>query len=141
MILTAKFWVSLLFKVLNFVRTCKFRHSTYLDESDFQEVRKEVSKLTANWQALGSALGLSRSATREIDLANRGDPSRCLDGVIEKWLNQDYNYEKFGLPTWKKLVAAVESNSGGKDPALAKKIGLARFTGKPLISLACIHRD
>ena len=88
--------------------------------------------LTAYWQAFGLTLGISGSAINEIDLANRGDPSRCLDGVIEKWLNQDYNYEKFGLPTWKKLVAAVQSNSGGKDPALAKKIGLAAHVNSKL---------
>ena len=104
----------------------------YSDENDFQEVRNEVSKLSAHWQAFGSALGLSRSTIREIDLANRGDPSRCLDGVLEKWLNQDYNWEKFGLPTWKALVAAVESRSGGRDAALGKKIGLAKVASMPL---------
>ena len=90
---------------------------------DFQEVRRNVADLTGDWQAFGSALGLSNTAIREIDLANRGDPSRCLDGVLEKWLNQDYNWEKFGLPTWKALVAAVESRSGRRDTALGKKAG------------------
>ena len=63
-------------------------------------------------------------------MACRGNPSRCLDGVIERWLNQDYNWEKFGVPSWSKLVDAVESRSGGKDPALAKKIRLARVSSK-----------
>eukprot|EP00731_Ephydatia_muelleri_P008647 Em0004g985a len=99
-----------------------------LNESDFQDVRTEVSKLAADWQGLGSALGLSRAAISEIKMACRGNPSRCLDGVIERWLNQDYNWEKFGVPSWSKLADAVESRSGGKDPALAKKIRLARVS-------------
>lgn len=33
-----------------------------------------------------------------------------------------YNYEKFGKPTWKKIVEAVRAQYGGKNPALADKI-------------------
>ena len=86
-------------------------------------MRREVPELAGVWQGLATGLGLSPAHVREIDLANRGDPSRCLDGVIEKWLNQDYNYNKFGEPSWKKLVAAVADSSGGKNTALARKIG------------------
>ena len=105
-------------------------HISRSDESDFQDVKAEVSKLAANWKGFGPALGLSRAAIKEIDMACRGHPARCLDSVIEKWLNQDYNWEKFGLPSWKKLAEAVESRSGGKDPALAKKIRLERVRSK-----------
>ena len=97
-------------------------HALYVDENDFQDVRKETAELAGLWQGLATSLGLSPADVREIDLANRGDPSRCLDGVIEKWLAQNYEWQKFGLPTWRKLVSAVADKSGGKNTALAKRI-------------------
>ena len=85
-------------------------------------MRKEVATLTGLWDGMALCLGLTKDHVREIDLAYRGDPSRCLDDVIERWLNQNYNWEKFGVPSWRGLVTAVADGSGGKNPALAKKI-------------------
>lgn len=89
---------------------------------DFQDVRKEVGTLTGLWDGVAVCLGLTRDSVREIELKYRGDPLRCLDEVIEGWLNQNYNYGKFGLPSWRGLVSAVADGSGGKNSALAKKI-------------------
>lgn len=50
------------------------------------------------------------------------DPVRCLDEVLERWLKQNYNTKRFGSPSWRQLVKAVENNNGGEDPELAKKI-------------------
>ena len=38
------------------------------------------------------------------------------------WLRQSYNIEKYGPPTWRKLVEAVGSPTGGNNRALAKGI-------------------
>eukprot|EP00731_Ephydatia_muelleri_P008622 Em0004g960a len=105
-----------------------------LGADDFQDVRKEVATLTGLWDGMALCLGLTKDHVREIDLAYRGDPSRCLDDVIERWLNQNYNWEKFGVPSWRGLVTAVADGSGGKNPALAKKI--AEKHKKPMSSPA-----
>ena len=38
------------------------------------------------------------------------------------WLQGSYNVQKFGPPTWRMLVKAVDSPAGGNDHNLAKKI-------------------
>lgn len=90
-------------------------------EDDFQDVKDAVSQLTGMWQGFGSVLGLSPAAIREIH-ATHPDPARCLDEVLERWLREDYNRNKFPPPSWRQLVCAVQNTNGGKNPALAKRI-------------------
>lgn len=87
--------------------------------NDFQEIRREVQPVAGVWQAFAQEIGLMPSDVRELDLAHRGDPSRCLDNAIEKWLNQNYNTERFGLPSWKSIVVGIKQSG---NPALAKRI-------------------
>ena len=51
-----------------------------------------------------------------------GRPDRCLSDVIENWLKRNYNTERFGPPTWRKLVEIVADPAAGNDRALAGKI-------------------
>lgn len=103
------------------------------DEGDFQQVRREFSRHTSHWQELGLALGLSDAAIREIDLARRGDPSRSLDDVIERWLKQNYDCSQLGFPSWKKVAEAMESIRGESDPTtVVKKLGHAHKNGKSM---------
>ncbi|KAL5509277.1 hypothetical protein EMCRGX_G004616 [Ephydatia muelleri] len=94
---------------------------TILGEDDFHDVKDAVSSLTGMWQEFGSGLGLGPAAIKEIK-ATHSDPVSCLDDVLERWLKEDYNRNKFPSPSWRQLVCAVQSKSGGKNPALAKKI-------------------
>ena len=98
-------------------------------EDDFQSVHDAVGTLAGVWWPFGAALGLSPSSLREIDQADRGIPAQCLFNAIDKWLRQDYN-EKHGLPSWRRLVIAVESNTGGQNAALAKKIAQSHRIGE-----------
>ena len=59
---------------------------------------------------MGLALGLSPSTL---------DKHTSLTDVIVEWLKTNYNVEKFGLPTWKRIVKAVGEMSGGGNLALA----------------------
>ena len=89
---------------------------------DFQAVMRDVQEMAGVWPAFAHGLGLMPSDVREIEAAQRNDPSRCLHSVVEKWLNQGYNTDKFGLPSWKGVVASVKQSG---NPALAKKIAAA----------------
>lgn len=100
--------------------TCKLVPTAGSD--DFSDVRQDLSPLADLWRSLATALGLPTSSVSEVELECRGVPARCLDLVIEKWLNQDYPYSKFGLPSWRRLVLAVDSRAGGKYPKLARDI-------------------
>ena len=60
---------------------------------------------------LGIALGLSP-----------GSFAPNLEDVIKVWLEQNYNTQRHGLPSYQRLVEAVASNVGPGNPALAKII-------------------
>ena len=94
-------------------------------------MRRELASYTSHWQSLALALGVSDAAISEIDMAYRGDPSRCLDGLIERWLKQNYDYSQFGLPSWNKVRVAVKSLGSERDPiaAVVKKPGPAHNNG------------
>ena len=89
-----------------------------------------VGTLAGVWRQFGAALGLAPSALREIDEANRGMPAQCLFSTIDRWLRQDYNYERYGPSSWRRLVMAVECDTGGQNAALAKTIAKKHFIGK-----------
>lgn len=96
--------------------------NTELGEDDFQDVLSAVGELAGTWRPFAAVLGLSPAALKEIDEACRGIPAQCLSTAIDRWLRQEYNYERHGPPSWSKLVMAVVSNVGGQNAALAKKI-------------------
>ena len=47
---------------------------------------------------------------------------QALKDVLLLWLNQKYRVEKFGPPTWRMLVEAVDKKTGGNSHELAKEI-------------------
>ena len=94
-----------------------------LVEDDFQDVRDAVGRdLDGVWRDFGSALGISPSAIKGVAVAHPGDPGQCLFDILHKWVQKDYNYQKFGPPSWRTLVKAVGSSVGGQNPAQAEKI-------------------
>ena len=48
-----------------------------------------------------------------------------MDKVISEWLKLNYDYKKYGLPSYKALVDAVENPFGGNNTALAEEIAKA----------------
>ena len=90
-------------------------------EDDFHYVKDAVSSLTAMWREFGSVLGLGLATIKDIK-AMHPDPVSCLNEVLKRWLKEDYNRYRFPPPSWRQLVCAVQSKSGGMNPALARKI-------------------
>ena len=80
------------------------------------------------WRGLGKALGLRLPVLDKIE-ADRQDSESRLEQVLSQWLQQAYNIERFGPPSWKLLVSAVAHPIGGNSPALAQQIA-HRHNGK-----------
>ena len=79
--------------------------------------------MAARWSDISFALYLPISQEEAIRKESRGDDSaHCLRMVLSKWLRKSYNYDKYGLPTWRMLVKAVGDSFGGNDCALAETI-------------------
>ena len=76
------------------------------------------------YYSLGRSLGLKVSDLKSIcdKYPSPSDSEQALEDVLLLWLDQKYNVEKFGPPTWRMLVRAVDMESGGNDHELAKQI-------------------
>ena len=98
---------------------------TCVGEENATDVKEETMSLAAKFRSMGEVLGLQAS---ELDKISKNCPNDCEDAfsrVIDTWLKQLYDTSRHGHPSWKKLVEAVTSRTGGKNPALAQKIAAA----------------
>ncbi|CAI8046500.1 hypothetical protein GBAR_LOCUS25733, partial [Geodia barretti] len=90
-----------------------------LDTDDLFEVVCELDDVAHMWRPLGTALRLRPSTLARIKADHQQDSRSCLSEMVTEWLNQSYNTERFGLPSWKMLVEAVAHRNGGNNNALA----------------------
>ena len=92
------------------------------DEDNLFEVMNEISSLEARYYNIGMGLRLSMNDLDSIEESFHQNLSKALRKVVAAWLKKKYNTQKFGPPTWRMLVIAVDSPAGGNDHNLAKKI-------------------
>lgn len=94
----------------------------FTEEDDFYEVRKKLTPVTDKWKSVGAGLRIKPSKLKEIGAAHPGDPAECLSDVVTVWLNKDYNWQKFGEPTWRRIVEVIAEPAAGGNPAVAYSI-------------------
>ena len=108
-------------------------HNVYAGEDELFDVIEEVIWIKSAFFGLGRALRLSIDELKEIRKTyseSDSDAELALNDVLVLWLRGKYNVQKFGPPTWRMLVKAVDSTSGGNDHNLAKKIASSHPTGE-----------
>ena len=73
---------------------------------------------------LGQTLQLQTSDLESIRTAypSESEAEQALNDTVKLWLQRKYDVERFGRPTWRMLVQAVDHRTGGNNPELAKKI-------------------
>ena len=93
----------------------------FTGEDDFRDVCRELVTIRASYYQLGVELGLPPG---ELEVIRKEYPQvdPAFNEVILRWLRQRYNIARFGRPTWKRLVEAVNSPIGANNPALALEI-------------------
>ena len=91
-----------------------------LDFNDLCGVESELSPVATKWKSIGAALQLKSDVLKNIDARCSGDPYACLSEMVTEWLKRNYNVEKYGEPTWQRLVEAVVHPAGGANSALAR---------------------
>ena len=74
--------------------------------------------MASRWYDIGLFLGYKNSTLDSIKSKGQ-DVHELLRNMIIEWLKMSYNVERFGPPSWRRIVEAVRANSGGKNPALA----------------------
>ena len=91
-------------------------------EDELTDVMEEVMDITAKWKLLGLALRLKAAELDTISSKNHIDPTECLRDMLLAWLQQRYDFKKFGPPSWRMLCQAISKSAGGNNPALASKL-------------------
>ena len=99
---------------------------------------KEVLKIKSMWVDLGCSLRLRSADLEDIrkkypNKSDHRDAKQALHDMLLLWLEKKYNVERFGPPTWRMLVEAVNEESGGDNQELAKQIALNHPAGRRLI--------
>ena len=107
-----------------------------VDEDDLSDVMEEVVSIKSLFYELGRSLRLKISEASDLNrvrdaysIASAGDTERAIQDVLLLWLNQKYNTKRFGPPTWRMLVEAVDKETGGNNHELAKKIASKHLAG------------
>ena len=84
------------------------------------------------YYSLGRSLRLQIADLKAIRDAysSESDAEQALEDVLLLWLHQKYCIERFGPPTWRMLVEAVDKKSGGNNHDLAKEIASNHPAGR-----------
>ena len=107
----------------------------YADEDDLTDIMEEILDIKSVCFDLGRSLRLRNGDLEAIrkKYPNDSDHKQTLNDVLLLWLTKEYNVERFGPPTWRMLVEAVNKKTGGDNHELAKQIALNHPAGRRLI--------
>ena len=91
-------------------------------EDDLRDVLVEVESIKTTYYQFGLELGLPPRELDAIRKAYDKDITQCFTEVLHIWLKQRYYVDRYGPPTWCRLVQAVDNPAGGNNHLLAKTI-------------------
>ena len=83
---------------------------------------REAVSIQSRYYQFGTELGLPLREMETIQKTFQLDIAQAFSTVLTRWLRHSYDVKKYGPPTWRRLVEAVDSPAGGNNHALAKKI-------------------
>ena len=89
----------------------------------------ELKDVLAPYYEIGKRLHLSDDKLQQIH-GQRLSPAAAMEKVIVEWLKKNYKVNRFGPPTWKALVDAVEHPAGGNNRAEAEEIASRHRAGE-----------
>ena len=79
-----------------------------------------LNGVATNWVSVGLFLGIPYKLIEIFKLEDSLEES--VGKMVEAWLTRKYDVAVFGEPTWRKLVEAVASRSGGCHQRLAADV-------------------
>ena len=88
-----------------------------VDTDDHAEVLDSIESLSSSWRLFSTKLGLKHSALERIESDYQGVMMRLSQALVE-WLKLNYDHDRHGKPSWRRLAKAVKP----LDYALFEKI-------------------
>ena len=86
---------------------------------DIGDIFDEVEKLSPKWKLLTTKLRLRNHVVENIQ-ENCSDVMSRLDEALKEWLKLNYNHQKYGRPSWRRLAEAVRSLDYGLFEEIAR---------------------
>lgn len=90
-------------------------------EDDAPDVLDKLQDVLAKCYHIGTRLNLNASFL-DVLRAEKLTHVEAMERIIIHWLRMNYDVERFGPPTWKALIEAVEHRLGGNNHRLAMDI-------------------
>ena len=93
-----------------------------VDIDDMADVLVEVEDLAASWRLLFCKLGIKEeSSLAVIEKNSPGDVKTCFYEALKEWLRLNYDYQRHGRPTWRRLAEVVLTISKAVSERIVKK--------------------
>ena len=92
------------------------------------DVEAEVIDIASRWEHFGRALHISPARLSIIKAESGSTPESCLSSTLSDFLKKNYEWKKYGEPSWRLIVTAIAHKAGGQDEALALRIAKEHFT-------------
>ena len=105
----------------------------FAGEDDFREVYTEAYCSAERYYQLGIELGLPPKELNKIRKGLSLDVDQAFCDMLLVWLRHSYDVQKYGPPTWKRLVEAVASPSGGNNHGHAITIASNHSAGELIL--------
>ena len=81
----------------------------------------ECKSLAAKWRELSIYLGLSCDVIGNIKGSGDNSYYHCWSEALNQWIRQNYDTERYGVPSWRSLLRAVAEVDKLMFRKLAKK--------------------
>ncbi len=99
------------------------------DDTPFNDLSEDIADImemltdfdTGRWRTLARNLRLRVPSMDTIETNNSSDAIKCLELALTDWLKLNYNYEKHGRPSWKKLAKAMKPLDGNIFESIVSK--------------------
>ena len=72
-----------------------------------------VETISAKWEVLATKLRIQQHTIEAIKKNNPGDVDVCLNIMLGQWLKLNYDYQKYGRPSWRIIGKSVQRMDPG----------------------------
>ena len=112
---------SLQLTIMNSYKIISKFFSSHLDDDHQAEVEEALQCLHSRRREVGIQLHIWNCDVESV-YAQHMEPAWEMGTIVALFLRRNYNVAKFGPPTWKAIVEAVEKPAGGTNVAQAERI-------------------
>ena len=73
------------------------------------DVLDAVETLSPQWRFLSTKLRIRETSLDLIEHNHPGDAKTCLYKALGEWLRLNYDHQRHGRPSWRRLAEAVKT--------------------------------